>query len=51
MQEIMMDFYEQTPEVLARVRAELPEGFPQKISDAIFGGIEKIYSRLGKPPR
>lgn len=50
MQKILIEFYEKTPEVLAKVSAELPEDFPQKMREAIFGGIEKIYSRLGKLP-
>lgn len=48
MQSIMTEFYEKTPAVLAQVRAELPEGFPQKISDAILGGVGQCYSRLGR---
>lgn len=46
MQAIITEFFEKTPGVLAQVRAELPADFPEKISNAILGGIENIYGRL-----
>ncbi|MFZ4832409.1 type II toxin-antitoxin system HipA family toxin [Rouxiella sp. Mn2063] len=51
MQEIMTDFFEKTPAVLAQIRAELPEDFPENISQAILGGIEKCVTRLGATPQ
>lgn len=50
MRKILTEFFEKTPGVIAQVRATLPKDFPEKISDSILNGIEKIYPRLGKIP-
>jgi serine/threonine-protein kinase HipA len=40
----------QTPGVIARVSAELPEGFPAKVSDRIFEGLRKTIAALEVMP-
>jgi serine/threonine-protein kinase HipA len=43
---------EDTPRVIARVAAELPPGFPAKVAQAIFAGLQKSADRLeAMPPR
>lgn len=37
---------EQTPRVVAAVRATLPAGFPQQVADTIFGGLQDAATRL-----
>jgi serine/threonine-protein kinase HipA len=39
---------EQTPEVIARVSAELPERFPGKVAERIFKGLKSSAARLDK---
>ncbi|MFM0639998.1 type II toxin-antitoxin system HipA family toxin [Paraburkholderia metrosideri] len=41
---------EQTPEVIARVSAELPERFPGKVAERIFKGLKSSAATLGKMP-
>ena len=43
---LLKAFYEQTPNVLAQAKRQLPEGFPQHISEAIFSGIRHAAQRL-----
>ena len=39
---------EQTPEVIERVSAELPERFPGKVAERIFKGLKNSAAKLGK---
>ncbi|MFL9910671.1 type II toxin-antitoxin system HipA family toxin [Paraburkholderia sp. RL17-337-BIB-A] len=39
---------DQTPEVIARVSAELPERFPGKVAERIFKGLKSSAARLNK---
>jgi serine/threonine-protein kinase HipA len=41
---------EQTPEVIARVSAELPERFPGKVAERIFKGLKTSAARLDAMP-
>ncbi|HZZ04043.1 type II toxin-antitoxin system HipA family toxin [Paraburkholderia sp.] len=41
---------EQTPEVIARVSAELPERFPGKVAERIFKGLKNSAATLDKMP-
>ncbi|QQC67463.1 type II toxin-antitoxin system HipA family toxin [Paraburkholderia ginsengisoli] len=41
---------EQTPDVIARVSAELPEGFPAKVAERIFKGLKSSAAKLDKMP-
>jgi serine/threonine-protein kinase HipA len=41
---------EQTPEVIARVSAELPERFPAKVAERIFKGLKSSAAKLGTMP-
>ncbi|WP_434111234.1 type II toxin-antitoxin system HipA family toxin [Paraburkholderia caffeinilytica] len=41
---------EQTPEVIARVSAELPERFPGKVAERIFKGLKSSAATLDKMP-
>jgi serine/threonine-protein kinase HipA len=41
---------EQTPEVIARVSAELPERFPGKVAERIFKGLKSSVAKLEKMP-
>jgi len=38
---------EQTPGVIERVSAELPEGFPAKVAERIFKGLKNSAAKLG----
>jgi serine/threonine-protein kinase HipA len=40
----------ETPAVIERVSAELPEGFPAKVSDRIFAGLRKTVAALDAMP-
>lgn len=40
----------QTPHVLATVNAELPKGFPARVSESILGQLEKAAQRLAAMP-
>jgi serine/threonine-protein kinase HipA len=40
----------QTPEVIARVSAELPERFPGKVAERIFKGLKSSAAKLEKMP-
>ncbi len=46
MQKILTDFKTKTPHVIERVRAQLPDEFPEYISDTIFNGVAKMAARL-----
>jgi serine/threonine-protein kinase HipA len=39
-----------TPDVIARVAATLPRGFPQKVADRILGGLQDSANRLDAMP-
>ncbi|SOF01589.1 HipA N-terminal domain-containing protein [Burkholderia sp. OK233] len=41
---------EQTPEVIARVSAELPERFPGKVAERIFKGLKNSAAKLDAMP-
>ena len=41
---------EQTPEVIARVSAELPERFPGKVAERIFKGLKNSAAKLDTMP-
>ncbi|HEY4294889.1 MAG TPA: type II toxin-antitoxin system HipA family toxin [Paraburkholderia sp.] len=41
---------EQTPEVIARVSADLPERFPGKVAERIFKGLKSSAAKLEKMP-
>ncbi|RDJ99918.1 type II toxin-antitoxin system HipA family toxin [Paraburkholderia lacunae] len=41
---------EQTPEVIERVSAELPERFPGKVAERIFKGLKNSAAKLEKMP-
>ncbi|SMG59169.1 type II toxin-antitoxin system HipA family toxin [Paraburkholderia susongensis] len=43
-------FIEQTPEVIERVSAQLPERFPGKVAERIFKGLKNSAAKLGKMP-
>jgi serine/threonine-protein kinase HipA len=40
----------QTPDVIERVSAELPEGFPARVSDRIFEGLRTTIAALEAMP-
>jgi serine/threonine-protein kinase HipA len=42
---------EQTPAVIERVSAELPEGFPGKVAERIFNGLKSSAAKLDKMPQ
>ncbi|NQZ49394.1 MAG: type II toxin-antitoxin system HipA family toxin [Moritella sp.] len=46
MQTILTDFKTKTPEVIERVRSQLPDNFPEHICETIFTGITKMATRL-----
>ena len=46
MQLILIDFKIKTPQVIERVREQLPSDFPKLISEAIFNGVTKMAARL-----
>lgn len=48
MTKIMQQFAENTPQVIERVRSQLPEKFPTHISDAILDGLHQRAKRLLK---
>ena len=43
---ILQRLIAQTPGVIERVSADLPEGFPAKVSDRIFEGLRKTVAAL-----
>lgn len=45
-QAVIDDLIARTPEVLARVRAQLQPGFPGEVGDSVFAGIESDAARL-----
>ena len=46
MQQILIDFKIKTPQVIERVREQLPSDFPKLISETIFNGVTKMAARL-----
>jgi serine/threonine-protein kinase HipA len=46
MQTIMHDVYHQLDAVIMRVKAQLPEDFPQQIAESIFQGMKERVQRL-----
>jgi len=46
MQQILINFKIKTPQVIERVREQLPSDFPKLISEAIFNGVTKMAARL-----
>ena len=43
---LLDDLAARTPEVIARVRPVLPEGFPQALANSILQGLELASQRL-----
>jgi serine/threonine-protein kinase HipA len=41
---------DETPDVVTRVSAELPERFPGKVAERIFKGLKSSAARLEKMP-
>jgi serine/threonine-protein kinase HipA len=41
---------EETPGVIERVSAELPEGFPARVADRIFEGLRRTVVELDAMP-
>ncbi len=46
MVDILRGFYKKTPEVIARVKAQLPADFSPKVRDSILAGLEAMAERL-----
>jgi serine/threonine-protein kinase HipA len=46
MQQILADFKGKTPQIIDRVRSQLPDDFPKDISETIFNGVTKMAARL-----
>jgi len=46
MKEILADVVARIPEILERVNAQVPAGFPARILDSIFDGIRRASGRL-----
>ncbi|WP_039056166.1 type II toxin-antitoxin system HipA family toxin [Enterobacter sp. Bisph1] len=46
MAQLLAEFYENTPAVIATARQQLPVGFPPHISEAIFEGVQQAARRL-----
>ena len=47
---LIAEVLRQTPEVIAQVSRQLPPGFPARVSDRIFAGLQKQAMRLGGEP-
>jgi serine/threonine-protein kinase HipA len=47
---IIQSLIARTPDVIERVAAELPEGFPAKVSDRIFEGLRRTVAALDAMP-
>lgn len=45
-QQVLDDLCEQTPNVIERVRARLPQDFPQALAQTIFSGLQKAVGKL-----
>jgi len=45
-QAVIDDLVAGTPEALARVRAQLPPGFPAEVADSVLGGVQSAAARL-----
>lgn len=45
---VLDDLVERTPQVIDHVRAQLPEGFPAEMAEAIFSGLQGSARRLAK---
>ena len=43
---VLDDLVDRTPQVIAAVRAQLPNGFPQYVADSILGGLQDAANRL-----
>lgn len=51
-EQLIQRLIEQTPDVIEHVAAELPERFPWKVADKIFGGLRNSVAKLeGMPAR
>ena len=46
-QAVIDDLVAGTPDALARVRAQLPPGFPAEGADSVLGGVQSAAARLG----
>lgn len=46
-QAVIDDLVAGTPDALARVRAQLPPGFPAEVADSVLGGVQSAAARLG----
>jgi len=47
---LITEVLRQTPEVIAQVSRQLPPGFPARVSDRIFAGMQEQAMRLGGKP-
>jgi serine/threonine-protein kinase HipA len=47
---LIAEVLRQTPEVIAQVSRQLPPGFPARVSDRIFAGMQEQAMRLGGEP-
>ncbi len=45
-QAVIDDLVAGTPDALARVRAQLPPGFPAEVADSVLGGVQSAAARL-----
>ena len=43
---VLDDLVDRTPQVIAAVRAELPNGFSQYVADSILGSLQDAANRL-----
>ena len=44
--QLMAEMKEKTEQVIAAVKAVLPQGFPEKISEPIFSGLRRQSAKL-----
>lgn len=44
---VVDDLVQQTPDVIARVRKSLPEGFPMPLADSVLDGLQGAANQLG----
>jgi serine/threonine-protein kinase HipA len=45
---LIEDIVARTPAVIAAVRAQLPQGFPEAVADSIFSGVQAAANRLAQ---
>ncbi len=47
----VMKLIEDTPEVIKKVRSELPPNYPESVSEPIFTYLQESMNRLERQPR